>query len=256
MISNRRIILTVLLTISIALPSSAYYPLPPLPPPDKFGDVVMDKVASSKGAKAVVFSHWSHRTSYTCRVCHYELNFEVVAGQTEISEEENREGEYCGACHDGVQAFGHTEEHCAKCHTGPQVDRRDKFVALKQKLRRVPQTGLGNRINWVEALRSGAIEPRYSLFRADEKPMAFDKRLELAAEMSWVPPAIFDHATHTPWLDCANCHPAIFNIKKKTTKHFRMEYILEKRFCGVCHLSVALPIDECHACHPKMKQNY
>jgi c(7)-type cytochrome triheme protein len=92
------------------------------------------------------------------------------------------------------------------------------------------------------------------MFRPDEKPMAFDKRLELVAEWDWVSPAVFNHATHTPWLDCANCHPEIFNIKKKTTKHFLMEYILEKKFCGVCHFSVALPIDDCHACHPAMSR--
>lgn len=238
----------------LAWSAFAYYTLPPLPSADKYGDVVMDRVATSKGEKAVVFSHWSHRSRYSCRVCHFELNFELSVGKTEISEEDNRDGDFCGACHDGGQVFGHTEEHCDKCHTGAQVDRREAFSALRYKPKKLPKTAFGNKINWAKAQKNGLINPRYSLFRPDEKPMAFDKKLLLEAEWNWVPPAIFDHATHNPWLDCANCHPDIFNIQKKTTKHFRMEYILEKKFCGVCHFSVALPMDDCHACHPDMKQ--
>jgi c(7)-type cytochrome triheme protein len=249
------VLLVGLLVLCLSWPALAYFRLPRLPSPDKYGDVVMDRVASAKGEKAVVFSHWSHRVRYSCRVCHYELNFEMAAGQTEFSEEENRDGEFCGACHDGTLVFGHTEEHCEKCHTGPSVDRRSLFATLQDKLRRLPRTGFGNRIDWGLALRTGQIAPRYSLFKAEEKPMAFDKRLVLAAEWNWVPPAIFDHATHVPWLDCSNCHPDIFNIKKKTTKHFSMEYILEKKFCGVCHFSVALPMDDCQACHPGMSRS-
>ena len=136
--------------------------------------------------------------------------------------------------------------------SGPEIDRSDAFYRLRDRL---PKKRFGNRIDWVAAQQNGAIKPIYSLFRADEKPMAFDKRLELLAEWNWVPPAVFDHGAHAPWLDCSNCHPDIFNIQKKTTKHFLMQYILEKKFCGVCHFSVAVPIDDCHACHPAMKQN-
>jgi len=68
-----------------------------------------------------------------------------------------------------------------------------------------------------------------------------------------VTPPVFDHGTHVRWLDCANCHPDVFNIKQKTTKHFEMRYILERKFCGVCHLDVAFPLDECESCHPGIR---
>jgi len=247
----RNLLLALILGGCCTLNAFAYYHLPRLPPPDQYGDVVMDRVSSAAGEKAVVFSHWSHRSRYSCRVCHFELNFELKAGETEISEEENRDGDFCGACHDGRRAFGHTEEHCGKCHTGPLVDRYKAFSALQNRL---PRSRFGNRIDWAAAQQQGLIEPLFSLFRAAEQPMPFDKRLVLMAEWNWVPPAVFDHAAHNPWLDCANCHPDIFNIQKKTTKHFLMEFILKKKFCGVCHFSVALPIDDCHACHPAMKK--
>ena len=31
-----------------------------------------------------------------------------------------------------------------------------------------------------------------------------------------------------------------------------MKYILEGKFCGVCHLNVAFPLDDCQRCHPDM----
>ena len=50
--------------------------------------------------------------------------------------------------------------------------------------------------------------------------MKFDKELLLEAEMSIIPPAIFPHKAHTAWLDCDNCHPDLFNIKKKGNAFF------------------------------------
>ena len=52
-----------------------------------------------------------------------------------------------------------------------------------------------------------------------------------------------------------NCHPDVFNIKKKTTEHFEMRFILEGRFCGACHLTVAFPLNDCMRCHPAMHRN-
>ena len=66
----------------------------------------------------------------------------------------------------------------------------------------------------------------------------------------------FSHKRHVKAdVDCANCHPDIFNIEKKTTKSFAMKYILDKKFCGVCHLKVAFPLDDCKGCHPAMSRD-
>ncbi len=246
------VLLMVLLTV---IPCAAYFNLPPLPSADKYGDVVMDQTATAHGQKAVVFSHWSHRTRFSCRACHFELNFDFVAGKTDVTAADIQDGDFCGACHNGTQAFGITKQNCSKCHTGSDIDRSKQFAQLTDELRKLPPVHSGNHLNWVVAQQQGLIEPKYSIFNSEEKPLEFAKTLILNAEWSWVPPAVFNHATHTPWLDCANCHPHIFNVKKKTTKHFRMEYILEKKFCGVCHFAVALPIDECSACHPDMRRH-
>lgn len=84
--------------------------------------------------------------------------------------------------------------------------------------------------------------------------IAYEKTLLLEAEWDRVLPAIFPHKSHTSWLTCSNCHPEIFNIKKKTTKHFEMKMNLAGEFCGVCHLTVAFPMNDCKRCHPAMKE--
>jgi c(7)-type cytochrome triheme protein len=229
-----------------------YWDFPPLPQPYKFGNILIDRISKKNGVKPVFFSHWSHRVKYTCRVCHFELDFEFDVNKTEITEEDNRNGIFCGACHNGKDAFGHTPEHCDKCHTGTIDLGKEKFRALAAKL---PKGFYGNELDWAKAIKLKQITPAYSIFNKEEKPMSFDKPLELIATWNFVPPAVFPHGAHTPWLDCANCHPDIFNIQKKTTESFAMQYILEKKFCGVCHLKVAFPLDDCKGCHPEMTRD-
>ena len=227
-----------------------YWDFPELPEPHEYGDILMDRTSTKNGVEPVFFSHWSHRAKYTCRVCHWELDFSFRTGETEFSEADNVNGLYCGACHDGKLVFGHTKENCQRCHMGKKASDPVRFAKLRDDLQK---DKFGNRINWVAAKRSERIKPVYSMFKPEERPLEFRKRLLLEAEWHRIPPAFFPHREHSAWLDCANCHPDIFNIKKKTTKHFLMQYILEEKFCGVCHLRVAFPMDNCKRCHPAFK---
>ncbi len=159
---------------------------------------------------------------------------------------------YCTACHNGKIAFAPKEaegDNCRRCHNADQNPNREKFEALKKSL---PHAKFGNEIDWVKALSTGAIKPKGPL-SGSSQPVGLDKSLTLAAEMSGIPPAVYPHKTHEQWLDCANCHPDIFNIKKKTTKHFSMSRILNGEFCGFCHLRIAFPINDCKKCHPAMR---
>ena len=83
--------------------------------------------------------------------------------------------------------------------------------------------------------------------------MAYKKELDIPANWALIPPAAFPHDKHMQWLDCGDCHPGIFNVKVKSTMHFEMRYILEGKFCGVCHLNVAFPLHNCKRCHPGMR---
>lgn len=225
------------------------FSLPPHPKAELFGNLLISRTTEKGEVKPASFSHWSHRLRYTCRVCHLELEFALKANTTEITEEANRKGQFCGACHDGKIAFGHSNENCGKCHSGSLSTGKEGF----SKLKLLPKAKFGNGVDWVEALASGAITPAQSLAERFE-PMSYKTSLTLEAEWKGIPPAVFPHASHAAWLDCANCHPAPFNIKKKTTQHFSMPYILKAEFCGACHLNVAFPLDDCKRCHPKMRQ--
>ena len=44
--------------------------MPPNGPFWKYGNVVLGSKSRKAGMAPVIFSHWSHRSRYTCRVCH------------------------------------------------------------------------------------------------------------------------------------------------------------------------------------------
>jgi len=162
-------------------------------------------------------------------------------------------GKYCFVCHDGKTAFapkGKEGENCDRCHNAMSGPDKARYADLKKKL---PAAKFGNEIDWTKALETGMIKPKKSLLN-NFTPVAIDRTLTLEAEMSGIPPAIFSHKRHQDWLDCTLCHPDIFNIKKKTTKHFSMWRILNREFCGACHLNIAFPLDDCKRCHPTMKK--
>ncbi len=244
-----KLLLLVLVVIAAPIVLAQTFDLPRLPEPWQFGDVMITRQIESGSLPPVVFSHWSHRTRYTCRVCHFELGFVTKANETMITEEANKAGEFCGFCHNGETAFDHSEKNCQKCHTGGWPGAKERFSRLKK----FPKTEFGNRIDWAEALELGLIDPKQSVFDENYEPMPYEDELDIDANWSLIPPARFLHDEHMDWLDCGDCHPGLFNVKKKTTENFEMRYILEGKFCGACHLNVAFPLNDCKRCHPKMR---
>ncbi len=238
--------------LSLLLPAvcCGFFDLPRTAPPDEYGNILIDRTATRNNVRPVTFSHWQHRMKYTCRVCHSELEFNMKVNTTEITESAIRKGKFCGACHNGRIAF-RSVDNCDKCHNGMKGYGREKFAVFFQSP--FPRTEFGNGINWVEALRRKMINPATYL-KTKPQDIPFDKNLLLEAEWTMIPPAVFPHKEHMEWLDCNICHPDIFNIKKKSTKHFAMSYILKGQFCGVCHLTVAFPMDDCKRCHPDGKE--
>ena len=247
-----------LLLWSILLPelSSAQdmFKLPPLPLPEDYGSVLMDKEASKKNVGPVVFSHLIHRVKYTCRVCHYELEFSMKANDTSIQCDNGKmHGRYCATCHNGKISFApedKDEKNCSSCHGESSSASWKTSRELQEKL---PKTGFGDGIDWSKALDEGYIKPKDSLSDSTRE-MVNIKTITLKAEMSGISSAVFPHKTHEQWLDCSSCHPELFNIKKKTTKSLRMANMVRGESCGICHLYVAFPLDDCRRCHPDMKR--
>ncbi len=231
-----------------AVDAGGNWTFPPPPPPEEYGNILINRTSDRNDVKPASFSHWVHRRRHTCRVCHFELEFDMKANATGITEEANRAGRYCGACHDGKTLFGHTEGNCGKCHNGNIANSSARF----QEIRRLPATRYGNRVDWVAALEEKWITPARYLSVPPLDDDVNDRKLEMDATWTGVSPSVFPHRKHTAWLDCNDCHPEPFNIRLKAS-NVRMSQILKGEFCGQCHLSVAFPLTDCRRCHPRMK---
>jgi len=110
----------------------------------------------------------------------------------------------------------------------------------------------GNQVDWMEALRSGAISPRTNV-RPETKIRVLDLDI-VFTETAGQPFVVFPHRQHTEWLDCSNCHPAIFVAKRGANK-FGMLQVLQGEFCGRCHGAVSFPLTECRRCHSRDGSN-
>ena len=152
----------------------------------------------------------------------------------------------------GNTAFGHTEGNCVRCHTGPSSDGRQVFKQFRKSLK-LPKAPFGNKIDWVGAQERGLIRPTNSILEPGFEPIPFNEKFKVPAAWTLIPPADFSHNVHLQWLECSNCHPDIFKIKKRATQHFLMKNILDGKFCGACHMTVAFPLNDCKRCHPDMK---
>lgn len=229
------------------------YKLPPIASPERYGNILIDRLSSKSNVRPVAFSHWQHRREYTCRVCHSELGFSMKTNTTEITEYDNRAGRYCGACHNGRIAFRHYG-NCNKCHNGNIDYSAEKFSEFDEQPYPRNFSGYGNGINWVETQRMGMIRPATYLKLKTQNKMSFDRIFFFPLkEIFSIPKAIFPHKAHVALLDCNSCHPDLFSTKRNSTKGLSMDEIAKGNFCGVCHLTVAFPVNDCNGCHPKLK---
>ncbi len=115
----------------------------------------------------------------------------------------------------------------------------------------LPKSLAGNRVNWVKAIEEGKINPRWDRQDPSAVPVIIDLNIVREVKGS-MPDVVYPHKQHTEWLDCSNCHPAIFNPQKGSNA-ISMAAILLGEKCGVCHGKVAFPVSECRLCHSKKK---
>lgn len=112
-------------------------------------------------------------------------------------------------------------------------------------LRLLPRDHAGN-VDWVRALRSGTIRPRAALLGRDSswlRPFGYDvyrRRSPASFE------AFFPHSSHTEWIACSSCHPALYRRRGDTTS---MAAINQGESCGTCHGTVAFAASTCERCH-------
>lgn len=115
----------------------------------------------------------------------------------------------------------------------------------------LPKSTAGNYVDWSRALLEGVLNPRYDINDPTRNPIVLDLNIVREVKGS-MPNVVYPHKQHTEWLDCANCHPAIF-IPLKGANQISMASILLGEKCGVCHGTVAFPVSDCRRCHSQAK---
>ncbi|WP_207063246.1 c(7)-type cytochrome triheme domain-containing protein [Motiliproteus sp. SC1-56] len=103
-----RFVLVALLTLFGLAPLTAAHA--------EYADVVLNRYAEKNGMRPVIYPHWFHRIRFRCKVCHFELGFEMRVGSNDITMGKIIDGQYCGMCHNGEIAW--SVEHCDRCHSG------------------------------------------------------------------------------------------------------------------------------------------
>lgn len=90
--------------------------VPPGAGAEEYGDVTFErKAAGMDDVPPAVFPHWVHRMQFKCPACHDAL-FKMKAGTSAIVMDEIQEGRWCGACHNGKDAFVSNLDTCLRCH--------------------------------------------------------------------------------------------------------------------------------------------
>ena len=237
------------------------------PLPYNYGLVIINNYSEKAWIAPVVFDHWLHRAFHTCRVCHVDIGFAMKAGDTNIRADDNINGYYCGACHNGKMKVGdkvlfascsktplrEDNSRCEKCHSyGKNVKMEFDFYKFTDPL---PKEGFGNGVDWDKAEEMGLIKPVSYVEGISAKPqnLVIQKDFTIQASVEGLPGIIFSHKKHTVWSGCELCHPEIFMVKKGASK-YSMPEIFDGKFCGVCHGFVAFPLTNCQRCHTQPVQ--
>jgi len=114
----KQVLLVAVLCFAVAGPAFSHFDLPQNLPPEEYGTVLIDRTSTQNKVEPAVFSHSVHRRKHTCRVCHFEIEFNFKVNTTEITEAVSKGAKFCGTagCHDGKAVFGHEEVLTACVH--------------------------------------------------------------------------------------------------------------------------------------------
>lgn len=130
------------------------------------------------------------------------------------------------------------------------LDREGRPLAFQG----LPKTHRTQYVDWVAAIKEGILDPKGSLDpnTRPTPPLKLDIVFKISRAYP-IPDVVFPHEPHTMWLDCNNCHPALF-IMRQGANPVSMDQIVKGDFCGRCHGTVAFPIVDCFRCHTHPKE--
>jgi len=167
---------------------------------------------------SVIFRHQYHVDvkQIACDKCHSGL-FEMEALKAQKKNDFNMEslyrGKYCGACHNGKEAFA-ADTQCARCHIRPS------------------------------GVEAGHVQGKPAPYK---KPV-YNTSVSIGkGEMA----VRFDHEKHAPSSQCRDCHPRPFQIKKGAN-NITLTNHTQPQYCFSCHDGKkTFSFYNCSSCHQK-----
>jgi len=88
-----------------------------------FGDIIFQDKGADKDLPSSHFPHWKHRIRYRCYVCHEKI-FKMKIGSNNMSMKRFKQGELCGECHNGKEAYKIEADTCKRCHNKTASSKR------------------------------------------------------------------------------------------------------------------------------------
>jgi c(7)-type cytochrome triheme protein len=107
-------------------------------------------------------------------------------------------------------------------------------------------------VDWMRALDEQLITPRPGIDPAAEPASTLDSEVTFVPDGNPGKTAVFRHATHTQWLSCRNCHPALFK-KRSENLQFTHDDMDAGKYCGACHKKAVFVPSGCKGCHAAKK---
>jgi c(7)-type cytochrome triheme protein len=141
----------------------------------------------------------------------------------------------------------------AESARGTEVERPAERARTWQEVEALLPRDAGGAVDWSQAMEAGVIKPRPGVDRAAPTQAVFDLDVKVTGRHSFFG-ATFHHASHTRWLACGSCHPALFPLAAGTPRPtVTMTAIRDGQTCGMCHGRVTFGVDtRCTACHPSV----
>lgn len=131
------------------------------------------------------------------------------------------------------------------------------ILEWEQASEQLPKNEVDDEIDWMIALRQGVIKPRGEMTGPGTPELRLFKFDFFFAGPDPETDAYFPHSSHTEWLTCESCHPALFPYRELGMEGsgaytISMDRVFEGEYCGKCHGVVAFALDFCNRCHTKM----
>jgi len=174
----------------------------------------------TKPVKSVLFRHAYHvdDKKISCEKCHsglFEMEALLAQEKKDFVMESLYRGRYCGACHNGRQAFA-ADTQCARCHA------------------RISEKDVGHVLGRPKPYKA----PVYNTIVALGK----DERQ-----------VIFKHEKHAS-LSCRDCHSGLIQIRKGSNP-IALETHASQKYCFNCHNGKKeFSWNHCAKCHQDWKE--